>query len=91
MKWLVGEIMSLNEDWVMANPDAFGVEIILKQGFTDNQKKWITNLNEKLKKLKEIQQLADTDIEVQLINLREPASLLDAVAGRPSGTRICNN
>ena len=63
LKWLVGEIMCLNEYWVMENPDTYGAELILSQGFTDNQKKWITNLNKKLKKIKKIREWLLKEIE----------------------------
>jgi len=71
LKWLTGEIMALNEDYVLTHPDTQGTQIILEQGFTDNQKKWITNLNKKLKDikqrvnwlLKEIEKLRDKYVD----------------------------
>jgi len=53
LKWLTGEIMALNEDYVLTQPDTQGAHIILEQGFTDNQLKWIKNLDKKLKNIKE--------------------------------------
>jgi len=79
LKWLVGEIMCLNEYWVMENPDTYGAELILSQGFTDNQKKWITNLNKKLKKAKKVQQLLK-EIDEEIEKIRKKLEKCDEIA-----------
>ena len=52
LKWLVGSIISLNEEYVINNPDTIGAQEILENGFTDNQKTWIINLKKKLNGMK---------------------------------------
>lgn len=46
---LTGEIMSLNEEWVLNNLHTYGAEVIMKHGLKQNQRKWIDNLRKKLK------------------------------------------
>jgi len=48
LQCLVGDIMAHNEEYVLNNMDTYGTEVILRQGFTDNQLKWIENLKNKL-------------------------------------------
>jgi len=50
---IAGELMSKNEDWVLDNPDTYGAEDILKQGFTDNQINWLIELKAENVRLKE--------------------------------------
>ena len=46
-KWLVGEIMALNEEFVLNNPDLIKTEEILGFGFSVSQAKWIIAILEK--------------------------------------------
>jgi len=46
LKYIVGDIMANNEEYVLNNFDTVGTEYILHQGFTVNQLKWITELKE---------------------------------------------
>ncbi len=48
LKNLVGELLALNEDRVLQNPETHGAKEILTHGFTINQLKWIQNLKKKL-------------------------------------------
>ena len=51
LKWIVGEIMNLNEDYVINHSEpglSNGAYDILDNGFTLNQLQWITELKEKL-------------------------------------------
>lgn len=47
LRYLVGEIMALNEDWIINLPNTVGAVEILSMGFTCNQKKFIENLIER--------------------------------------------
>ena len=53
LKYLVGELMSKNEDWVLNHRDTEGAKIILRQGFSDNQLIFIKNLQNKLENVVE--------------------------------------
>jgi len=53
LKYLAGELMSKNEDWVLNHRDTEGAEIILRQGFSDNQLIFIKNLQNKLENVAE--------------------------------------
>ena len=44
IKWLIGEIVALNEDWILTHPGTIGEEEILETGFTATQKKHIKDL-----------------------------------------------
>ena len=41
---LAGDLMGLNEDWVILHPDTLGADFILDTGFTDNQQRWLREL-----------------------------------------------
>jgi hypothetical protein len=46
LKWIVGELMSLNEDRVLAYPETYGSEYILKHGLTENQHEFVEGVRE---------------------------------------------
>lgn len=46
LKWLVGDIISKNEDYVLNNPGSAATDDILNNGFTHNQLTWINELKE---------------------------------------------
>lgn len=50
LKYLVGDLMSKNEDWVLNHQHTYGAERILEEGFTETQEEWIKNLKKKLEK-----------------------------------------
>ena len=44
LKYLIGEIMALNEEWCLNHPDTYGYDTILDHGFNANQLKYIEAL-----------------------------------------------
>ena len=51
LKWLVGDIMANNEEYVLNNIGNVGADDILNNGFTVNQLEWINELKNLLEML----------------------------------------
>ena len=59
LRYLVGDIMARNEDWVLNHKETIAAEAILQQGFTDTQLNFIKNIQNKLQRIKSVQRLLD--------------------------------
>ncbi len=44
LKWIVGDLLEGNCRWAVDNPGTIGEGTLLRVGFTDNQRKWIAQM-----------------------------------------------